>query len=125
MGAAAPVVTVGAADPIRVDVADDPQERRRGLMGRAEVPPGTGMLFVYETPVLREFWMGNVEVPLSIAWVADGVVVGVAEMTPCPAADATCPRYAPDAPAKDTLKDMERLLKASKNWIKGASYGHR
>ena len=34
-------------------------------------------------------------------------------------------RYAADAPAKDTLKDMERLLKASKNWIKGASYGHR
>jgi hypothetical protein len=34
-------------------------------------------------------------------------------------------RYASDAPAKDTLKDMERLLKASKNWIKGAQYGHR
>ncbi len=34
-------------------------------------------------------------------------------------------RYATDAPPKDTLKDMERLLKASKNWIKGASYGHR
>ncbi len=34
-------------------------------------------------------------------------------------------RYTPDAPVKDTLKDMERLLKASKNWIKGASYGHR
>jgi hypothetical protein len=33
-------------------------------------------------------------------------------------------RYAPEAPAKDTLKDMERLLKASKNWIKGAQYGH-
>jgi len=34
-------------------------------------------------------------------------------------------RYAPDTPPKDTLKDMERLLKASKNWLKGASYGHR
>lgn len=34
-------------------------------------------------------------------------------------------RYAPDAPAKDILKDMGRLLKASKNWIKGAAYGHR
>lgn len=33
-------------------------------------------------------------------------------------------RYAVDAPAKDTLKDMERLLKGSKNWIKGANYGH-
>ena len=91
-----PVVTVGAADPITVEVADDPQERRRGLMGRGEVPAGTGMLFVYESPVLGAFWMGNVEVPLSIAWVADGVVVGVAEMQPCPAADDTCPRYAPD-----------------------------
>lgn len=34
-------------------------------------------------------------------------------------------RYASDATAKDTLKDMERLLKASKNWIKGAQYGHK
>lgn len=34
-------------------------------------------------------------------------------------------RYAFNAPAKDLLKDMERLLKASKNWIKGAQYGHR
>jgi hypothetical protein len=34
-------------------------------------------------------------------------------------------RYAPDAPAKDTLKDMGRLIKASSNWIKGAGYGHK
>ncbi len=34
-------------------------------------------------------------------------------------------RYAPDAPPDDTLSDMERLLKASKNWIKGSSYGHK
>lgn len=34
-------------------------------------------------------------------------------------------RYEPGAPAKDMLKDMERLLKASKNWIKGAQYGHK
>ena len=33
-------------------------------------------------------------------------------------------RYRPDAPAKDTLEDMERLLKASRNWLKGAQYGH-
>jgi hypothetical protein len=34
-------------------------------------------------------------------------------------------RYAVLAPPKDVLKDMERLLKASRNWIKGAGYGHR
>ncbi|MCB2261444.1 MAG: hypothetical protein LGR52_00620 [Candidatus Thiosymbion ectosymbiont of Robbea hypermnestra] len=34
-------------------------------------------------------------------------------------------RYAADAPTRDTLEDMEHLLKASKNWIKGAQYGHK
>jgi hypothetical protein len=34
-------------------------------------------------------------------------------------------RYAPGAPPQDTLRDMERLLKASKGWIKGAHSGHQ
>ena len=33
-------------------------------------------------------------------------------------------RYAADAAPEDMLNDMERLLKGSKNWIKGANYGH-
>jgi cytochrome oxidase Cu insertion factor (SCO1/SenC/PrrC family) len=33
-------------------------------------------------------------------------------------------RYAADAPPDDILNDTERLLKGSKNWIKGANYGH-
>ncbi len=34
-------------------------------------------------------------------------------------------RYGADASPKDILKDLERLMKASKNWVKGAQYGHR
>lgn len=34
-------------------------------------------------------------------------------------------QYAPEAPSKDMLHDLEKLFKASKNWIKGAQYGHR
>jgi len=34
-------------------------------------------------------------------------------------------RYAADAPVRDTLEDMEHLLKASRNWVKGAQYGHK
>ena len=34
-------------------------------------------------------------------------------------------RYRPDAPASDILKDLERLLKSSKSWIKGAHSGHQ
>jgi len=92
-----PRVVVGQAAPIALEVADDAAERRMGLMGRPDVPPGTGMVFIYDEPVTTPFWMGNVEVPLSIAWVLDDRVVDVAEMQPCPAADSSCPRYAPGA----------------------------
>jgi hypothetical protein len=34
-------------------------------------------------------------------------------------------QYAPEAPPQDLLHDLEKLFKASKNWIKGAQYGHR
>ena len=93
-----PQVSVGTVGPIVVEVADDAAGRASGLMGRPAVPPGTGMLFVYDDPVTNSFWMGNVEVPLSIAWVRDGRVVGVAEMTPCPAADLSCTPYSPGEP---------------------------
>ena len=96
--ASQPSVTVGDAAPIDVEVADTAGERAVGLMGRAEVRPGTGMVFVYPEPVSNQFWMGNVEVPLSIAWVLDDTVVGLSEMQPCPAADETCPRYSPETP---------------------------
>ncbi len=100
VGEAAPqtiTVVVGAAAPIEAEVASTDEQKRVGLMGRTQVPPGTGMAFVYDSPVRHQFWMGGVELPLSIVWAMDGRVVGVAEMQPCPAADSTCPRYAPDS----------------------------
>lgn len=93
-----PTVVVGDAAPIEVEVADDSTSRWLGLKGRDEVPPGTGMLFVYDEPVTNTFWMGGVEVPLSIAWVLGDRVVGVAEMQPCPAAGDDCPAYSPGTP---------------------------
>ena len=80
---------------VRLEVAADPDARARGLMGRKGVPPGSGMVFLYPADVSESFWMKNTLVPLSIAFVAaDGRVVSVAEMTPCPA--DPCPTYAPD-----------------------------
>jgi uncharacterized protein len=84
----------GPAVTVRLEVAADPAARARGLMGRREVPEGTGMVFLYPGDVAESFWMKNTLVPLSIAYVAgDGRVVSVAEMTPCRA--DPCPSYAP------------------------------
>ena len=82
---------------VRLEVAADPAARARGLMGRTEVPEGTGMVFLYPRDVAEAYWMKNTLVPLSIAFVAaDGRVVSVAEMTPCTA--DPCPSYPPAGP---------------------------
>lgn len=92
-------VTVGDAPPVHAEVADTPGERGRGLMDRAEVPPGTGMLFVFDGATTGDFYMYRTRVPLSIAFVAHGRVVGVREMRPCRAEDPDdCPTYGVDAP---------------------------
>src|SRR5215211_4586390 len=92
--------TTGGARPgtvaYRLEAAD-PAARARGLMGRTEVPQGTGMVFLYPADVTQTFWMKNTLVPLSIAFVAaDGRVDSVAEMTPC--RGDPCPTYAPAGP---------------------------
>jgi uncharacterized protein len=82
---------------VRLEVAADPAARARGLMGRTEVPEGTGMVFLYPRDVAEAYWMKNTLVPLSIAFVAaDGRVVSVAAMTPCTA--DPCPSYPPAGP---------------------------
>jgi uncharacterized protein len=87
----------GPAVTVRLEIAANPAARARGLMGRREVPEGTGMVFLYPQDVAEAFWMKNTLVPLSIAFVAaDGRVVSVAEMTPCEA--DPCPSYAPAGP---------------------------
>ena len=74
---------------VDVLVADTAVSRARGLQGVAEVPDGIGMLFVFEGPAGPQgrpgFWMLDTIVPLDIAFVADGTVVGVATMVPCAA----------------------------------------
>jgi uncharacterized protein len=82
---------------VRLEVAADPAARARGLMGRAEVPEGTGMVVLYPQDVAEAYWMKDTLVPLSIAFVAaDGRVVSMAEMTPCTA--DPCPSYPPAGP---------------------------
>lgn len=53
-----------------VTVADDTDERNRGLMDVAEMPTMTGMLFVYDTPQHATFWMRNTLIGLDMLFAA-------------------------------------------------------
>lgn len=74
---------VFGADTVVAEVARSPEERSEGLMYREEVPPGTGMLFVFESVQTRSFWMKNTYVPLSIAFIDENHrVVEIRDMEP-------------------------------------------
>ena len=98
-----------------LEVADDPEERAVGLMRRESVPPGTGMVFLYDEPVQTRFYMYDVQVPLRAVFVRDGRVVSSVLMPPCELDDPqACPTYGPDEPfdtvvetAPETLPDVQ------------------
>ncbi|NNF29492.1 MAG: DUF192 domain-containing protein [Gemmatimonadetes bacterium] len=68
-------------DTVRAEVASTPEAREQGLMGRLEVPSGTGMLFVFPETELRSFWMKDTFVSLDIAFINESFeVVDIQQM---------------------------------------------
>jgi uncharacterized protein len=98
-------ISVGDVD-LRVWVADEPEERQRGLMGVESLPAGVdGMLFLFEEAAPRWFHMGNTLIPLDIWWFdADGLLVGMDTMEPCEA--APCQSYHSPVPVVAALETL-------------------
>lgn len=68
---------------ITVEVASNDPQRAIGLMHRFSLAQDSGMLFVFEAPARRSFWMANVHFPLSIAFIdAQGTIVNIEDMAP-------------------------------------------
>lgn len=68
---------------IKIEIADTPQLREKGLSGRKTLKAGHGMLFVYELPNRANFWMKDTSIPLSIAFIStEGIILQIEQMTP-------------------------------------------
>lgn len=68
---------------VMVEIADDNEERSRGLMHRESLPEDQGMLFVYTDERTLSFWMRNTLIPLDIAYIdREGRIVDIQQMEP-------------------------------------------
>ena len=67
---------------IQIEVADTDSTRARGLMEREEIPPDTGMLFVFPAARQQAFYMANTPRSLDIQFYGpDSTLLNVAENT--------------------------------------------
>ncbi|ABG05487.1 protein of unknown function DUF192 [Rubrobacter xylanophilus DSM 9941] len=87
---------------VRVEVADEPAEQRRGLMHRTALGEDRGMLFVFGSEQRLSFWMKDTLIPLSIAYIdAEGRIVDIQDMRPL---DDDPPHYVSARPAMYALE---------------------
>ncbi len=96
----------GTRKNVQVEFARTAAEQERGLMGRTSLPDGTGMLFIFDTPRMLNFWMKNTLIPLDILYFdAQGALVSTATMQPCTSTvDAECMLYPSSNPAQYALE---------------------
>ncbi|MFT5110892.1 MAG: uncharacterized membrane protein (UPF0127 family) [Parasphingorhabdus sp.] len=64
-----------------LEVAADPASRSQGLMNRDRIAENGGMLFLFDQPAKRNFWMKNCLVDMDILFLNDsGIVIHMTEM---------------------------------------------
>jgi uncharacterized membrane protein (UPF0127 family) len=83
---------------LHATIVDTDALRERGLMGRKDLAPDSGMVFLWGgEPTTSTFWMKDTLIPLSIAfWDASGRIVAIREMAPCTV--DPCPTYGAPVP---------------------------
>jgi len=52
-----------------IEIADNEEERMRGLMDRQNLPDNAGMLFIFPNDEPRSFWMKNTFISLDIIYI--------------------------------------------------------
>jgi uncharacterized protein len=77
---------------ISLEIATTPKEKAKGLKFRDSLAPDRGMLFIVNPPKPVKLWMYQVNFPLDILYLHEGVIKEINPNTPeCP--NKPCPIY--------------------------------
>jgi uncharacterized membrane protein (UPF0127 family) len=79
-----PTATVVLAGRVSIvaELAQRPEEQILGLSNRPVLPPGRGMLFVYDRPQPVGIWMKDMRFSLDILWIREGQIVKIEKQAP-------------------------------------------
>lgn len=104
-GPGGPRVVLPSGAVFALEVARTQEQIAQGLMFRESLAPASGMVFLFDAPEPRSFWMKNCHFALDMVFtLRDGTVVDVLESVPPCEADP-CPSFPARAPA-DTVVEL-------------------
>lgn len=80
---------------LKVEIADTPFSREKGLMFRQKLETDSGMVFKFNKPQNLKFWGLNTFIPLSIAFISsDNKIINIEQISPfslkCVASNIDC-----------------------------------
>ena len=89
------VTEMGAKHSFDVEVARTADEKAFGLMFKRNMPNDRGMIFIWDRPATRQFWMRNTYMSLDILFFdAEGMLLHIAPNAE-PLSDTQIPSLAP------------------------------
>lgn len=101
---------------LKVEAADTPEKRKKGLGGRESLATDSGMLFIFPKADKYPFWMKGLKFPLDFIWIKKDEVVDILQNVPGPKEgqkDEDLPIYQPVEPIDKVLEvnagTVERL----------------
>jgi uncharacterized membrane protein (UPF0127 family) len=94
-------------EEISAEVAQSVQQITTGMMFRTNILEGEGMLFVFPSPRRASFWMKNVSVPLTCAYIdTDGTIREIHDMEPHE-----------EAPIEASSATIQYVLEMKRGWF--------
>lgn len=88
---------------LNVEIADENQERQKGMMFREKLDENSGMLFVFDEEGNRTFWMKNTMISLDMIFIDKNFrIIDIKNAVPCDA--EPCVLYKSSMPALYVLE---------------------
>ncbi len=89
---------------IHVEIADEPEEREKGLMFRENLKNDGGMFFVFDYEMNLTFWMKNTIIPLDIIFIDKDMVIIKIHENAQPCKGDPCEIYSSEEHSKYVLE---------------------
>lgn len=96
-----------------IEIADEKQERSKGLGFRNSLATNSGMLFIHESPQKYTYWMKGMQFPIDIMWISGDTIADIIPNIPPPIegqSDNTLERYA-------STVDVDKVLETNAGFV--------